>query len=304
LSVHVTVVIPTFNRPRQLEACLAALAASTYPADRFDVVVVDDGGSADLRSVIQARREASPDLSVRLERTDRGGPAAARNTGAALARGVLLAFTDDDCLPEAGWLDALVRCAAARPDHLIGGLTANQLTTNPFSAASQFLVSYLYEYSEGQRGNPRWAGFFTSNNLAVPADDFHRIGRFDTSFPLAAGEDREFCDRWLARGLPTALAPDARVHHAHHLGPASFWRQHWNYGRGAFHFNRARARRGAGPLQPQPFAFYADLVRYPFRHGSGPRAALEAALLAASQGANALGYFYERLRSRGAPDSA
>jgi GT2 family glycosyltransferase len=304
LSVHVTVVIPTFNRPRQLEACLGALAASTYPAHRFEVVVVDDGGSADLDSVIGARRAASPELGLRLERTGRGGPAAARNAGAALARGALLAFTDDDCLPEADWLDALVRCAAGRPNHLIGGQTSNQLTRNPFSAASQFLVSYLYEYSERQRANPGWVGFFTSNNMAVPADGFHRVGGFDTSFPLAAGEDREFCDRWLASGLPTALAPDARVRHAHHLGPASFWRQHWNYGRGAFHFNRARARRGAGPLRPQPFAFYADLVRYPFRHGSGPRAALEAALLAASQGANALGYFCERFRARAAPDSA
>ena len=298
MSIHVTVVIPTFERPRQLAACLAALATSTHPPDRFDVVVVDDGGSTDLGPVIDARRSASPDLDVRLERTGRGGPAAARNAGAALARGALLAFTDDDCLPEAVWLDALVRCATGRPHHLIGGLTSNQLTTNPFSAASQNLISYLYDYSERQRANPEWAGFFTSNNMAVPSDDFQRVGGFDTSFPLAAGEDREFCDRWLAGGLPTAFAPEARVLHAHRLGPATFWRQHWNYGRGAVHFNRARARRGAAPLRPQPVAFYADLVRYPFRHGSGPRAALQAALLAASQGANALGYFYERFRSR------
>lgn len=293
MNVPISVIVPTFNRPRQLSACLAALAATEHPRDGFEIIVVDDGGTADLEPVVEPARH---DLQIRLVRQQNGGPAAARNAGAATATGALLAFTDDDCLPEPRWLPALARRAAAQPDHLIGGETVNVLAANPFSAASQHLVSYLYEYSEKQRANPHWTGFFTSNNLAVPATGFAEIGGFDTRFPLAAGEDRDFCDRWQAHGLPTAFEPDARILHAHRLSFRSYWRQHWNYGRGAFHFTSARARRGASPIRRQPLSFYLDLLRYPFRHTRWPRAVPESGLLAVSQVASALGYYYERTR--------
>jgi len=293
LPAFISVVIPTYNRPLQLEACLGALSESNYPRERFEVVVVDDGGTAPLSEVIDTRRKV---LQIRLSRQERAGPAAARNRGAALARGDLLVFTDDDCLPEPDWLPALARHAEARPSHLIGGATINALPDNLFSSASQHLVSYLYEYSTSRAGSQGWRGFFTSNNLAVPVAGFAQIDGFDVRFPLAAGEDRDFCDRWVAQGLPMSFAPDACIRHAHRLDPASFLRQHWNYGRGAFHFHESRSRRGAEPVRPQPPSFYLNLIRYPYRNGIQARATFEAALLAASQGVNALGYFYEKLR--------
>jgi GT2 family glycosyltransferase len=295
LRALISVVIPTHNRPDQLRACLAALAASHYAAEGFEVVVVDDGGSAPLEPIIDG---AEASLRVRLVRQDRAGPAAARNRGAGLARGELLVFTDDDCLPEPDWLSAMARHAQARPGHLIGGMTVNALQDNAYSAASQHLVSYLYAYSSRQASSPGWRPFFTSNNIAVPVAGFEEVGGFDAEFPLAAGEDRDFCDRWAAHGLPMAFAPDARIRHAHRLGAASFWRQHWNYGRGAYHFHRARARRGSTPMRPQPVSFYLNLLRYPFSETRRPRAVLEAALLGTSQLANALGYYREMLNRR------
>jgi GT2 family glycosyltransferase len=295
VRVTISIIIPTFNRPRQLETCLAALAESKYPRECFEVIVVDDGGMADLRPIITAHQES---LQLSLTRQPRGGPAAARNAGAALAQGALLAFTDDDCLPDPSWIAVLARQMTDRPDHLVGGATVNLLSANPFSAASQHLISYLYEYSERQQSNPDWTRFFASNNMALPADGFARVGGFDAEFPLAAGEDRDFCDRWLAHGMPMAFAPDARVLHAHRLSFSSFWRQQWNYGRGAFHFSRSRARRGEPPVRRQPLSFYLNLVRYPFGHESWPRAVGLAGLLALSQGANALGYYYEKQARR------
>jgi GT2 family glycosyltransferase len=52
--------------------------------------------------------------------------------------------------------------------------------------------------------------------------------------PYAAGEDREFCDRWLRHGYRMAYVPKATVYHAHELTFCTFWRQHFGYGRGAF----------------------------------------------------------------------
>jgi GT2 family glycosyltransferase len=71
------------------------------------------------------------------------------------------------------------------------------LPDNPFSTASQLLIDYLYEYYNID--SPQ-SLFFASNNFAVARKLFNQVGQFDLNFPLAAGEDREFCDRWLFHG--------------------------------------------------------------------------------------------------------
>jgi GT2 family glycosyltransferase len=83
-------------------------------------------------------------------------------------------------------------------------------------------------------------------------------GGFDETFTTS--EDREVCDRWLARGLRLVYAPDAVVHHAHALTLRSLWRQHFGYGRGARRFHLARAARGAGGFRPEG-SFYLKLLR-------------------------------------------
>ncbi len=93
----VTVVIPVYDRVGALARCLAALG------DRHPVVVVDDG-SRDPRAVAAAAARFGARLVVRAVN---GGPAAARNTGLEHAGTELVAFVDSDCVPPAGWIDAL-----------------------------------------------------------------------------------------------------------------------------------------------------------------------------------------------------
>jgi len=213
----------------------------------------------------------------------------ARNTGAARARGQFLAFTDDDCKPSTDWLHALAERFGANPNCVIGGRTLNTLHENPYSIASQILVDYLYSY---YNTDPEKALFLTSNNFALPADQFRAIGGFDTNFPHAAGEDREFCDRWLHTGYQMIYAPEVVVWHSHSLGFRTFCRQHFSYGRGAFYFHQVRATRAHGRLKLEPVKFYLNLVKYPFSRGQAGRAFLLAMLLLVSQGANAAGFFW------------
>ena len=138
--------------------------------------------------------------------------------------------------------------------------------------------------------DPVRARFFASNNLALPADRFHAIGGFETAFPLAAGEDREFCARWLDRGYRMTYAPEVVVHHAHTLTFRRFWRQQCNYGRGAFRFRRGYARREDGDGRREPASFYLNLLRYPFSMTRGWRAWSLAMLMGVSQGAIVAGY--------------
>ena len=286
-----TVVVPTFERPDALERCLDALGAQTLERDRFEVIVVDDGSREPPRAVV-ARAAAA--LDVRLLEQPNAGPATARNTGARAAHGEYVVFTDDDCRPDPEWLRAIDAAAASHPGCAIGGRVANALGDGLYSTASQLLIEFLYEYFNVDETGGR---FFITSNLALPARAFHDIGGFDVSFPLAAAEDRDLCDRWREAGLAMIYCESAVVHHAHALGLRSFCRQHFSYGRGAFHLHRARARRGEAPLRVEPVRFYARLVAYPFGRTAAMRAVVLSALLALSQGVYVSGYLVERIRS-------
>jgi glycosyltransferase involved in cell wall biosynthesis len=283
-----SVVIPTRKRQRPLRCCLAALSASEYPRDRFEVIVVDDGGDSRLDEVVVDFQDR---LAVRLVTKAHAGPAAARNAGAAAASFEYLAFTDDDCEPVPSWLATLAACFACEPAAMIGGRVVDVVSDSPFAGASQALISYLYEYFN--RDGPR---FFCSNNMAVPRRGFLEAGGFDTGFPLAGGEDRDLCDRWRFAGRPMTYRDDAVVLHTQDLDLRRFVNQHFRYGRAAVHYHKLFAARRSQAVAVEPLRFYVNLVRYPFRDLPLRPALVRSGLLVLSQAANAAGFFYERMR--------
>ena len=287
-SIILSVIIPTYNRPERLSQCLDALTQQTLPVDHFEVIVVDDGSQMSLKTITD-KFEAQ--LSIHLIQQQNAGPASARNTGAKAAQGHYLVFTDDDCQPYSDWLNAVEIALNDFPDALIGGHTVNALPHNLYSTASQLLLDYIYEYYNQDRGN---VTFFASNNFAMPRHLFHKIGGFDTSFPLAAGEDREFCDRWRDHNLPMHYVPAMQVYHAHPLTLTSFWRQHFNYGRGAFHFHQVRSKRQSQPIKVEPIRFYVRLITYPFSRQQGWQALSLSGLFFLSQIASVAGFFWEK----------
>lgn len=283
-----SVIVPTRGRPRQLARCLEALGRLDYPG-AFEVVIAADGRE---RGLEEAAARYGGRARVELVYQSQAGPAAARNAGAERARGRFLAFTDDDCSPDPDWLARLGRRLEGSPEAVVGGHTVNALAKNPYSAASQLVIDALYDhYGPGKTG-----GFFTTNNLALAAETFRSLEGFDESFPFPGGEDREFGDRCLERGLRLIYAPEALVRHFHELTLGSFLRQHFTYGRGAAYFHRARFRRGLGRITVEP-RFYGILLRMPFvRHGL--RGAPLATLATLSQIAYAAGFAWQEAASR------
>jgi glycosyltransferase involved in cell wall biosynthesis len=286
-----SIIVPTYRRREPLARCLRAVAALQFPRDQFEVLVVDDGSPSPPADIVASVGQS---VRARLVAVRHGGPAKARNAGATLARGRYLVFTDDDCEPEPDWLRAIDEWTSRMPGPVaIGGHTVNVLADNLYATASQGIIDYLYEYY-GERPAPR--RFFTSNNLVVPRDDFIEVGGFDETFALAAGEDRDLCERWLDAGKQMHYAADVVVRHAHTLGLAKFNRQHFNYGRGAFDLQRSRAQRGERSLRIEPFRFYARLIAYPLKRSRSWRSVVLALLHAWSQVAYVAGYVFERVR--------
>jgi glycosyltransferase involved in cell wall biosynthesis len=238
----ISVIVPTRDRPAALEACLSSLDAQTM-ADRLEVVVVDDGSVAgDTVAHVVARHP-----SARLVRRSGAGPAAARNAGARAARGDMLLFTDDDCLPQADWAEELM-AAFREGAEAVAGRTLN--TRGALADASEVI----------SRAPASVEPFAPSNNLACTRAVFEAVP-FDESYQQAAAEDREWCARLASKGHALRSQPSACVHHRPKLNLSSFFRRQVRYGHGAYRF-RSTARRSL-----EPISFYVALVRLGFSRG-------------------------------------
>ncbi|HWP92004.1 MAG TPA: glycosyltransferase [Thermodesulfobacteriota bacterium] len=291
-SLFFSIIIPTYNRPEQLKACLRSIAGLDYPRNRFEVIVVDDGGSVSLKDLVEM---FDGQLDIKLVTQKNTGPASARNLGAINAKGEFLSFIDDDCMASSNWLKELADALIENPTCLIGGYTVNALPENLFSTSSQTLVHYLYTYYNDRFDQSR---FFTSNNMALSAVLFRDLGGFDVTTLRATAEDRELCDRWLYHGYKMYYIPNAVVYHSHFLTFGSFLHQHFNYGRGAFYYHQARARRHSKGIRIEPLFFYLNLIHYPFSKFEKREAFFVAVLLVISQIANAAGFLYESFYRR------
>src|ERR1700674_3238284 len=111
-----SIVVPTYNRPGPLSQCLESIALIDYPADRFEVIVVDDGSHPSPCEIVARYGKRFP---IRLLSKENGGPASARNFGARVARGDYLFFTDDDCRVERDLLRRLAVHLEHAPDAAI-----------------------------------------------------------------------------------------------------------------------------------------------------------------------------------------
>jgi GT2 family glycosyltransferase len=282
----ISVVVPTKGRVRSLERCLAALHASDYERDRFEVVVANDRGMEEVEALVGSFADR---VNASTTRPKRAGPSAARNAGAAAASGAFVAFTDDDCEPEAGWLAALERSLEANPGAAAGGTVQNGVPENLGAVVTQAVVDALHTAFNRDRGAPR---FFASSNVAFPAEAFRALGGFDEDARYA--EDRELCERWVDAGHRFASAPDAVVVHMRTLGLREFMGQHYGYGRGAFGFSRdqpAERRRG------DRAAVLRELAHESLRPHPGHARLSVAGYAALSQIATAAGFAREAARS-------
>ncbi|MGQ9490754.1 MAG: sugar transferase [Anaerolineae bacterium] len=199
----VSVIIPAYNAAATLPACLTALAAQTYPRDRYEVIVVDDG-SHDTTAEIAAA------AGVRVIRQANAGPAAARNAGAAAAQGELLLFTDADCAPVPGWISALVGAFA---DPLVAGAKGAYLTQQRGLVPRFTQLEYEDRYD--RMAGAETIDFVDTYSAAYRREIFQANGGFDTIFPTASVEDQELSFRLAEKGYRLVFVPQGRVYHRH-----------------------------------------------------------------------------------------
>lgn len=257
----VSVVVAHYQQQAELDRTLAALRRQTHPAERTEVIVVDDGSAEPPRVPAGVRLLVQADDGFRV--------AAARNLGAAAATGDVLCFLDADTSPEPAYLQRMARLPALTPEAVVAGRRRH-------AALAGLPVDAPVEVAgpAADLGEPQWLrdGYRWTRDL-LDADDrgyryligaafacsrwfYGRVGGFDEDFRSYGGEDWEWAYRaWLAGGV-LAHVPDAV---AWHDGPD------WA-GRGADDAAR-RARKDAETL------LLADRIPVAGSRGRGLRSA-------------------------------
>ncbi|MDB6132231.1 MAG: glycosyl transferase family 2 [Verrucomicrobiales bacterium] len=228
-----SVIVCTWNGSATLRPCLAALGRLNYPD--YEVLLMDDGST-----------DAVPEIArefpmVRYLRLEHAGLSAARNAGAAAATGSILAYTDDDCMPDGDWLTYLVRALQDPAMGAAGGpnipppaksLAQACVTAAPGGPAHVLLSDRLAEHVPGC-------------NLAVRRSVFDSIMGFDPKYH-AAGDDVDFCWRLQEAGFGIAFHAAAMVWHDRRTTVKAFLRQQAGYGKAeALLMERHSSRFGA-----------------------------------------------------------
>lgn len=203
MTPRVTVIVPVHDDADRLVRCLAALRDQTYTGPT-EVVVVDNASRDDVAAALPA------DGTVRLVREPRPGSYRARNAGAAVARGDVIAFTDADCLPRPTWLERAVdRLESDRSLDAVGGriVLLFRHGDRPTTGPEHYEVRHTFRQD---RYVSEWS-FAATANLVVRAEALHRAGPFDAR--LRSGGDLDWGRRLVAAGGRLAYAPEAVVEH-------------------------------------------------------------------------------------------
>jgi cellulose synthase/poly-beta-1,6-N-acetylglucosamine synthase-like glycosyltransferase len=194
----VSVIIPHYNDLEALSICILGLQRQTWPADRLEVIVADNNSTCGIDAVIVA----APGCSVVAAPIQGAGPA--RNTGAAAARGDILAFIDSDCDPQPDWVERGVR-GLAKYDFAGGRvITAARDPLRPTPVEAWEIVFGFdferYILVEGYTG---------SGNMWVWRKVFDSVG----GFRVGVAEDMDWSFRARAAGFRLGYEPGAVVSH-------------------------------------------------------------------------------------------
>jgi glycosyltransferase involved in cell wall biosynthesis len=202
--LKVSVVIPVWNKANLLRLCLDHLNQQTYPKDRYEIIVVDNGSDDQISQV----RYDYP--HIRWFHEDSPSSYAARNRGLRHAMGEIIAFTDADCLPTPTWIENGVQSLQSSDASLVGGDIQYVMPTDRELSVYELLEEKLFGMGNHRRLIES-RGFAVTANLIVYRSVFEKAGYFDSE--LKSSGDREWTQRAVRTGNKLSFAESALIYH-------------------------------------------------------------------------------------------
>lgn len=202
MTVRVSVVVPTYKRPDFLERCLRALLVLEFAPAEYEIVIVDAANSEQTRAQVEIWAQSVQMQGPSVRYLALAGPihglAAARNAGWRAAHGEIVAFTDEDCIPELHWL----RAGSAA---FVGAVAA---------VAGKVVVPLLHTYTDYEYNTAQLSqGEFVTANCFYRRDVLLQVGGFDERFAASWREDSDLFFTLLERALVCISVPEAVILH-------------------------------------------------------------------------------------------
>jgi len=250
----VSIVVPTTGRVGYIRGMVKSVVRLDYPRDRFELILLGDVETP----LLQRARELAQEGGVALQIIhDSVAAGEKRNRGVAIARGEVIAFTDDDTILHEDWLRAAVQHLAQNPDYAgVGGPNFTPREGLPFAKAvgrifgSKFLFRFRYTAGHDE---PREVDHNPTCNYVLRREAIASVRFHPTLWP---GEDVEFDIRLQQAGHRILYAPDVVVWHHRRSRPLAFLRQMFNYG-----VTRAQVTRmHPGSFDPRHYAFIGAFI--------------------------------------------
>jgi len=179
----VSVVIPVKNEEDHIEACLRGVLSQSYPKNRFEIIVVDNG-SEDKTMNILGHYHKLPNVTVLVQ--NGGTISKVRNRGAKTANGSIIAFLDGDCVPDPNWLENGVDLLMS--DRQIG--CVGFVISEPGPNATWVEKVWYHMSSTSKYRGTTFVDWLSSFNLILWNHIFKQVGGFNET--LITCEDAEF----------------------------------------------------------------------------------------------------------------
>jgi len=219
----ISVIIPAYNSCKTIGKTIEALQRQNYPKKNYEIIVIDDGSIDKTENIVKKFK------SIKFFKQKHKGPAHARNLGAKFSKGSILLFTDADCIPDKNWIKNMVK---PFKDKGVVAVSGTYKTLNKNNLLARFIgydIQFRHEYMK-KRKIIDFVGTFSA---AYKKSIFQKENGFDTSFPMASGEDPELSYR-IAKKHKIIFQPSAFVWHPHpeslmYFLKQKFWRVYWRY---------------------------------------------------------------------------
>lgn len=254
----VSVVVPIYNGERDLSGLIDGLLGQTYPADRVEFLMVDNGSCDRTPQLLAAAVQTAQTQGLTLKHlseTDVQSAYAARNTGIRAATGEIIAFTDADCYPKPNWLAELVQ---GFQDEAVGLMVGEVVAFPSTTWLEQFAERKNLLSQKATLAN-RFCPYGQTANVAIRAKAFEGVGLFRPH--MTTGGDADLCWRLQKEGgWQLQFAESAQVQHHHRTNFKDLRSQWYRYGKSSRYLHQLYGVKLPRPLLGEEFRH--SLVRW------------------------------------------
>jgi len=223
-----SIIIPSYNRSDEIRELLQSLSGLDFPADRFEVIIADDGSTDDTREVV-ARYAGQVSFELHNYTQQNQGPGAARNLGMSKARGDFFIFLDSDVTVPVHWLRTVDSALRAETADAFGGPDSFKDDFPPLLKAINYsMTSFITTGGlRGRKGKKLARYYPRSFNMGLSRELWLRIGGFGS---LRHGQDIEYSNRIIKSGAKVEYIAGAEVYHKRRTNLRRFYKQVFNWG--------------------------------------------------------------------------